>query len=83
MIQMTTFTSDAGATSATKDTTYKYGPYLVAVPTLKVGDGKGKSKVAALVAADVGWVYDKTIGKILANGGLTAKDDNDVLFKDY
>ncbi|NOS99480.1 MAG: prepilin-type N-terminal cleavage/methylation domain-containing protein, partial [Phycisphaerales bacterium] len=39
--QLTQFTSDAGATSVTKDATYKYGPYLVAVPVLKVGDGKG------------------------------------------
>ena len=39
--QMTTYSSAAGATSATKDATYVYGPYLQSVPSLPVGATKG------------------------------------------
>src|ERR1700761_9198600 len=35
--QLTQFTDDSGNTSATKDTTHVYGPYLRSIPTLPVG----------------------------------------------
>ena len=82
--QMIQYTSDAGATKLTKDTTFKYGPYLHSVPTLKVGDGKGKNGVAvAPGTANDGWIYDDTTGNIQAKSGPSAKDDDNVLFEDY
>jgi len=83
--QLTDYTDIDGNISptSTKDATYKFGPYLVSIPVLKVGDGKGKSKVAAAAAADVGWVFIATTGKINANGGTTAADEEGTLFKDY
>ncbi|MEE9294760.1 MAG: prepilin-type N-terminal cleavage/methylation domain-containing protein [Phycisphaerae bacterium] len=86
ILQMTTFTDDAGATNAAKVDPFIFGPYLVAVPKLKVGEGlgngKGSSTVAAAAAAGVGWVYNKTLGTIKANSG-TAEDDSGTLYSDY
>ena len=81
--QMTLYSSSANLTSATKDTTFKYGPYMVAIPNCKVGDGKGENGVAALPGATIGWIYLEIPGNINASAGLTAKDDDNVLYKDY
>jgi len=83
--QLTDYTDIDGNISptSTKDATFKFGPYLVSVPMLKVGDGKGKDKVAAAAAADVGWVYDAVAGKVNANAGDTAADDDGTLYKNY
>lgn len=86
--QLTDFTDDSGNVSptSTKDSTYKYGPYLVSIPALKVGDGKGGTGIAADAAtatADDGWVYDEDTGAIKANAGDTAADEDGDLYKDY
>jgi prepilin-type N-terminal cleavage/methylation domain-containing protein len=86
--QLTDFTDSAGNISptSTKDATYKYGPYIVSVPVLKVGDGKGQTGIAADAAsagATDGWIYDETTGAISANAGDTAADDEGTLYKDY
>lgn len=87
--QLTTFTDDAGGTSATKDATYKYGPYLRAVPGLPVagagaitGGAKGDSAVAAADGAGVGWIYTAATGTVVANTG-TAADEEGTLYSDY
>ncbi len=81
--QLTQFTDDAGATNATKTTQYKYGPYLIAVPLLKVGDGKGQKGVSDLTGPTIGWIYVEGTGQINANAGPTAKGDDNILFSAY
>jgi len=65
--QLTTYTSLTGADSASKDATHKFGPYLTAIPALKVGDEAGSNTVAAADATGVGWIYNETLGTIQAN----------------
>lgn len=65
--QLTQFSDDAGATSATSSATHIYGPYLRAVPPLPLGAKKGSTGIAAVDGAGVGWIYDETTGKIKAN----------------
>jgi len=65
--QLTQYTDDTGATSATKDATHIYGPYLRAIPALPVGAKKGSNGIAAATAAGVGWLYDATNGTVKAN----------------
>ena len=86
--QLTLFSSDANATSVTKDATFKYGPYLRALPPLPVSgagllSGKlGDTAVAAAAAAGVGWLYTAGTGVIVASTG-TATDEAGVLFNTY
>lgn len=80
--QLTQYTDDSGATSTTKDSQYKYGPYLIAVPVLKVGDGKGSKTVAAAAGAGVGWVYTVASGSIKANAGAATDESGDP-YSDY
>jgi prepilin-type N-terminal cleavage/methylation domain-containing protein len=65
--QLTMYTDEAGATSATKTAAYIYGPYLRTVPPLPVGAKKGQNGIAASTGASVGWIYDATAGTIKAN----------------
>ncbi len=75
--QMTMYTNNLGATSATKNpgTGFIYGPYLRAMPKLPIGAHKGQTAVVAPaanppvaeVAGSYGWLYDKTTGEIFAN----------------
>ena len=65
--QLTQYTDDAGATSATKTGNYIYGPYLRSIPALPVGAKKGSTGIAATTGAGVGWIYDATNGTIKAN----------------
>jgi prepilin-type N-terminal cleavage/methylation domain-containing protein len=65
--QLTTYTDTAGTANASKSAVYKFGPYLNAVPTLKVGDEAGGNVVAAAAASGVAWVYDEDTGIIRAN----------------
>jgi general secretion pathway protein G len=82
--QMTTYTDINGATSATKDNTHFLGPYLRAVPQLKVGSNKGMSGVAATQGGTTaGWVYDATTGTISANLPDTEEDVRGVQYNAY
>ena len=66
--QLTQFTDASGGTSATKDSTHIYGPYLRTIPDLTVGDQKGKNGVSADgVGANDGWIYTEASGAIIAN----------------
>ena len=62
--QLTQFSDATGATSATKDTTHIYGPYLRRVPALPVGANKGNSGIAAAAGTGVGWIYNAATGAI-------------------
>ncbi len=72
--QLTTYTDSTGAAQATPDATHIYGPYLHAIPTLKVGSNKGANGVAAATAAGVGWIYNETTGAINANSSDVSSD---------
>ena len=65
--QITQYTNEAGAVSATKTTTYIYGPYIRKIPPLPVGARKGQSGVAAADGATIGWIYTAATGDIRAN----------------
>lgn len=81
--QLTQFTDQAGAVSASKDTTHIYGPYLRSVPPLSVGARRGGTSIAAADANDVGWIYTAGTGTIRANTTASEKDETDKLYSDY
>ncbi len=80
--QLVQYTDATGGTSATKDATHLYGPYMRSVPVLPVGARKGQSKIAAADASDVGWIYTETNGDIKANT-TTEADDAGKLYSAY
>ena len=44
-----------------------YGPYLRQVPPVPMGPNKGSSRIAVLNGAGVGWIYDTSENRIVAN----------------
>lgn len=80
--QLTLFTSAAGATSATKDATHFYGPYLRSIPALKVGTNRGDASLTGSAGGTEGWLYNETTGAISANLG-TETDDRGVTYASY
>ena len=84
--QLTKYTDDSGATSATKTTTHIYGPYLRAIPALPVPSArKGQNGIATADAATVGWIYDAATGTIRPNTNDAAneKDARGVMYSSY
>lgn len=81
--QLTTFTDDAGATSATKTGNYIYGPYLRSVPTLPVGAKKGGTGIAAADGSGVGWLYNEATGALTANCVDAEVDARGVKYNTY
>lgn len=79
--QLTQYTNDAGGTSATKTTTHIYGPYLSAIPAIKLGARKGSNGVAAADAAGIGWIYDASTGALTANA--SGNDARGVAYSSY
>lgn len=79
--QLTTYTDDAGATSATKTGAYIYGPYIRDIPSLPVGAKKGSKGIAAADGAGVGWIYDGTTVK--ANCADSEVDIRGVKYNTY
>jgi general secretion pathway protein G len=87
--QLTQYTGGAGATSATRDATHQFGPYLrKGIPPLPVGTNKGQEGVlfdaansppVALPAQAKGWVYNPDTGDIVAN----STDNNDAGTKTF
>lgn len=83
--QLTKFTDEAGAVSATKTGNFIYGPYLRAVPPLPVGGKKGATGIdvaANAATATVGWIYDPATGTIRANT-TTEADAKGTLYSAY
>ena len=77
------YSDAAGTLSATKDTTYIYGPYLRKLAPLPVGAKKGKTGIADQPGDNVGWIYNETTGEIKANTTITEKDVSGKLYSDY
>ena len=71
--QLTLFSDIAGTTSATRTATCIYGPYLRAIPALKVGPTATRTATVAdatsatIGAGTAGWFYNATTGDIKAN----------------
>lgn len=81
--QLAQYSSSTGATSATKDGTYSYGPYIRTIPALPVGAKKGQSGIAAADGATVGWIYNETTGAIVTNTADTEVDSLGKKYRDY
>lgn len=81
--QMTTYTSAAGATNATKTTTYIYGPYVRSIPKLPVGAKTGENGVAAADGSGVGWIYTVATGAFKANCTDSEVDDAGEKYNEY
>lgn len=81
--QLTTYTNASGGTNATKTGAYIYGPYLRAVPKLKVGTNKGSNAVAAAGGGTEGWLYIETTGVISANLPGTETDAAGTAYASY
>ena len=60
--QLTTYTDDAGNTNGSKTPVFQYGPYLRAVPTLKVGSKKGQNDLGGTAGGTEAWLYDDQTG---------------------
>jgi len=81
--QLTQYSDQSGATSATQDSTHIYGPYIRSIPELKVGDEAGSATFTDTAGtATFGWVYDQDNGTIVANTGLE-KDASNRLYSAY
>jgi prepilin-type N-terminal cleavage/methylation domain-containing protein len=73
--QMTQYTDEAGNTSATPSSTYRFGPYILALPALPVGTNKGKTAITgAAYTSGFGWQYDSATGDLRANCQDTESD---------
>lgn len=83
--QLTQYSDATGATSATKDSTYIFGPYIArGIPALPVGSNKGKNGfVGSQGGTTAGWVYDKATGAVSANLPSSEKDASDVPYNTY
>ena len=79
--EMATYTDIFGATSAVKDTTFVYGPYLRDIPSMPVGAERGSTGVAAAAGIGVAWIYNETSGQIVANAAGT--DDRGKAYSAY
>ncbi len=79
--QLTLYSDDTGATQATKDATYKYGPYVQTIPINSMVSDANKDVVIATTGvpttpgateAACGYWYEASSGKVWAQG----KDDD-------
>lgn len=81
--QLTTYTDDQGNDNATKTAVFQYGPYLRAVPTLKVGSKKGQSDIGGTAGGSEAWLYDAATGEISAMLVNTELDSRGVAYSSY
>jgi prepilin-type N-terminal cleavage/methylation domain-containing protein len=81
--QLVKYTDVSGATSATKDATHIYGPYVRTIPPLPVGARKGGTGIATADAAGIGWLYNATEGKVTANTTDGEKDESGKQYNKY
>lgn len=81
--QLTQYTDASGATSATKDATHKFGPYLLAVPPCPVGENAGSATILVdttnsppkvVITGGEGWVYNPGTGEWIANSDQVDPD---------
>jgi len=87
--KLTKYSSLSGAISATKDATYKFGPYLAAIPPCPVGENAGSATVLVVATSPPtpntvggeGWAYNATTGEFVAN--TTQPDDTGKQYNKY
>jgi type II secretory pathway pseudopilin PulG len=65
--QLTRYSDAFGVTAAAPGHPFVYGPYVRAIPPAPTGPAIGKTKIAAVPAADVAWLYDASSGQIALN----------------
>jgi len=84
---LTQYSNDVGTFSATKSTSFPYGPYLRVIPNLPVGANKNLNTFTATApgatTASAGWYYDVTTGTVKANCADTEKDGKNVAYNTY
>lgn len=81
--QLTLFSDKDGNTNATRSSTYKYGPYLRAIPPLTAGPNAPASGILVDPATfgvdesqtDKGWVFNTATGELIANTDDPIPDD--------
>jgi general secretion pathway protein G len=83
MLQLTQYSDDAGNVSKTRDTRYRYGPYIQAIPPMTVTYLKGSTKISATDGPRVAWLYDPTTGTISANTAGIKDSSGTKLYSDY
>jgi type II secretion system protein G len=84
LLQLTQYTDVNGGTSATKDTTHIYGPYIKSMPSMPVGTNKGLNTVTTTGPAGTGafgWYYDGTT--VWANDPSTDTDIKTTPYNTY
>ena len=76
--------SDADGNTSTKlETLHIFGPYIHHIPSLPVGQHKGRSGVGVADGPDIGWIADWPKGEIRANTLPDEKDHTGKAFIDY
>ncbi|MBN2447264.1 MAG: prepilin-type N-terminal cleavage/methylation domain-containing protein [Phycisphaerae bacterium] len=87
---LTMYTDISGNTNASKTSTYKYGPYLLAIPACPVENPSKPTDVlidstnsppTVVTTGGEGWVYNPNTGEFLANS--TATDENGKGWNEY
>lgn len=85
--QMTQFTDEKGATSTTKNSQYRFGPYLLKMPVNSINDSSEIRFIAAdesfptAPAGRQGWLYQPSTGTIAAN--VAGEDSSGLAYFDY
>lgn len=86
--QLTQYSDRNGAVSATRSSTYKYGPYLVAIPPCPIGDHDNPTGIRIdttnsppkpVPSDGNGWVYNPNTGEFCANSRDAAVIDGDAV----
>jgi len=81
--QLTTYTDEQGNTSATRDNTHIFGPYLREIPSIKVGPLKGLNTVSDTAEDGSAWLYDQATGTIRANYAAGVVDARNTPYNAY
>lgn len=87
--QLLTYTDVSGNANATRTSTFAFGPYLRAIPALKVGPSTTRSATiadatsATIGAGTAGWYYNATTGEIRANLAGTVTDAAGTAYNAY
>ena len=90
--KLTTYTDIGGTTNLSKTTTFRFGPYLAAIPPCPVGENTGQPTANQVLvvassppvpdpAGGEGWVFNATTGEFLPN--TTVQDDAGTPFNTY
>jgi prepilin-type N-terminal cleavage/methylation domain-containing protein len=87
--QLTQYTDINGNTSTTRDTTFRFGPYLASMPPAPVGENVGSTDIllsgdsppTPVTAGGEGWVYNNSTGELVPN--TTTVDDTGKAFNTY